>query len=397
MAVRSRRTAHAAEMWPGFVDALTTLLLVIIFLLVAFVLAQHFLSLIVAGQNEALDRLSREVDALAEQLALERKTGEELRLDVEQLSLELQSSLAVRDGLSARLAEATAELEAERVTTQTQSGEIAELRASLAAERERAGALATRLGAEQDHVAAAERDIAARDQHIETLQQSLSARAAELEKEQKLSEKSRGRVDLLNRQILALRQQLAGIAKALDAAEEKAAAQKVAIAGLGKRLNTALASKVAELERYRSEFFGRLRDVLGERGDIRIQGDRFVFQSEVLFTTGSADIGARGREELTTLAGALLDIAKAVPNDLPWILRVDGHTDKAPINTAKFPSNWELSAARALSVVHFLVQQGVPAHRLASAGFGEFQPLDPDPSAQAYQRNRRIELKLTTR
>ena len=384
-------------MWPGFVDALTTLLLVIIFLLVAFVLAQHFLSLIVAGQDEALDQLSEEVEALADQLALEKQTSDSLRLNLDQLTAELASSLDARDGLAASLAEVSAELTVEKGTVAAQGDEIADLRASLLAERERANELAARLGAEEQRVAAAERKIAARDRRISVLGESLSARAADLEKERRLSEKSRNRVDLLNRQILALRQQLAGIAKALDAAEDKAAAQKIAIADLGKRLNVALASKVAELERYRSEFFGRLRDVLGQRIDIRVQGDRFVFQSEVLFATGSAEISTRGRTELTALAAALLDIAKAVPDDLPWILRVDGHTDKVPINTARFPSNWELSAARALSVVHFLAQQGVPADRLAATGFGEFQPLDPEISDAAYQRNRRIELKLTTR
>jgi chemotaxis protein MotB len=159
----------------------------------------------------------------------------------------------------------------------------------------------------------------------------------------------------------------------------------------------ALASKVQELARYRSEFFGRLREVLGKRKDVRIVGDRFVFQSEVLFETGSAELGGAGQQQLGQLARALTEIAARIPKDLPWVLRVDGHTDRIPIHTPEFRSNWELSTARAISVVRFLIDQGIPADHLAATGFGEHQPLDPGLSEAALRRNRRIELKLTQR
>jgi chemotaxis protein MotB len=194
-----------------------------------------------------------------------------------------------------------------------------------------------------------------------------------------------------------LREQLARLNDILDAADAQNKQQQVQIADLGRRLNIALASKVQELARYRSEFFGRLRQVLGEHPDIQIVGDRFVFQSEVLFETGSAELGEEGRVQMARLARTLLDISKEIPAELDWVLRVDGHTDNRPISTAQFPSNWELSTARAISVVKFLIEQGLPPSRVAATGFGEFQPIDPDDDEIAYRRNRRIELKLTQR
>jgi chemotaxis protein MotB len=219
----------------------------------------------------------------------------------------------------------------------------------------------------------------------------------ELTEEKKLSDTQRMQVELLNQQVLALRQQLAQLATALDASEAKAKEQGVQIADLGKRLNVALANKVAELAGYRSEFFGKLKEVLGERPDIQIVGDRFVFQSEVLFEVGSADIEDAGKQQLAQFAKTLLEIAAKIPPDIDWILRVDGHTDKRPINTYQFHSNWELSSARAIAVVNFLQSQGVPYNRLVAAGFAEFRPLDAADDEIAYRRNRRIELKLDQR
>ncbi len=183
----------------------------------------------------------------------------------------------------------------------------------------------------------------------------------------------------------------------LDASEALSKKQKVQIANLGKRLNAALATKVQELSRYRSEFFGRLREVLGRQPGVRIVGDRFVFQSEVLFASGSAELGKQGTEQLGRLADTLLEISTKIPKDIDWILRIDGHTDKLPIKTAQFPSNWELSSARAISVVKFLKSREIPANRLVAAGFGEHQPLDDRDDEIGYRRNRRIELKLTQR
>lgn len=314
-----RRARRSLDIWPGFVDALATLLMVIIFVLMVFALAQFFLGQALSGRDQALSQLSREMAALADQLALERKESETIRADYSRLTEQLQSSLAERD------------------------------------------LLATRIG--------------------------------ELEE---LSGQSRSEADLLNQQLASLREELARANAALEASEKLTAEQKVQIADLGKRLNVALAGKVEELQRYRSEFFGKLRKVLGDRPGIRIEGDRFVFQSELLFDSGSAELGLEGIEQVRQLAGTLKELGAQIPKDVNWVLRVDGHTDRRPI-AGRYPSNWELSTARAVSVVKTLIANGVPPERLAAAGFGEFQPLDPGQTEAAFSKNRRIELRLDQR
>ena len=255
---------------------------------------------------------------------------------------------------------------------------------------------------------ARDREIAFLEGQLTEMRDELTAKVVELGKqagekgeallaEQKISESARAQVALMNRQLAALRQQLATLEATLRAAEEKAQAQGVQIETLGKRLNAALASKVQELSRYRSEFFGKLREVLGNRPGIRIVGDRFVFQSEVLFDVGSAELGPAGKEQMLSLAKTLLDLSARIPQDIDWVLRVDGHTDKTPIHTARFPSNWELSTARAISVVKFLAEQGLPPVRLVAAGFADNRPIDSGNDEIALRRNRRIELKLTQR
>ena len=195
-----------------------------------------------------------------------------------------------------------------------------------------------------------------------------------------------------------MRKQLAAIEDALAASEATNKESQSKISDLGQRLNVALAQKVQELNRYRSDFFGRLRQILGSRPDIRVVGDRFVFQSSVLFDVGKADISPEGKQSLDSLAAAVLDLEREIPPDIPWILRVDGHTDNQPITgNGQYKSNWELSAARAVAVVQYLVSKGVEPDRLAAAGFGEFQPIDAGTDDAARARNRRIELKLTER
>jgi len=218
----------------------------------------------------------------------------------------------------------------------------------------------------------------------------------ETEKEE-LSTEAQKRVELLNQQILALRQQLADISAALEIAETKAKEQEVQIAELGKRLNTALASKVQELARYRSEFFGRLREILGDREDIQIVGDRFVFRSDVFFDSGSAELGLEGRDQLDVLATTLILLLPEIPPEIDWVLRIDGHTDDRPISSPQFPSNWELSTARAVAVVKYLASRGIPADRLAAAGFGEFRPIDTSGTEDGRRKNRRIEIKMDQR
>ena len=446
MATRSRRVQRTSEIWPGFVDALSTLLMVIIFLLVVYMLAQYFLTVALSGRDEALERLNLQVSELAELLSLEQKTTAELRLGLEQLTTErdaldlrleeatarVASVEADAEALRAALAEAEETIQADRETLKLTLAELASLRQDIAALRalradlegqvrllataldksnqrlakleaetgalrDRTKELEARLSGEAERTALVQQEVEEREIRLNELRLALKQSDEDLAKEHKLTAAARARIDLLNQQILALRQQLERIGKALEVAEKQASEQKVVIADLGRRLNVALASKVEELQRYRSEFFGRLREVLGNRPGIRIEGDRFVFQSEVLFPSGSAKLEQRGKVQMAHLAATLLDIARLIPDDLKWILRVDGHTDTVPIRTPQFASNWELSTARAISVVRFLIESGVPPERLAATGFGEFQPSDRRGDEIAFRRNRRIELKLTTR
>ena len=346
MALPSRRQRRLGiDIWPGFVDALSQLLIIIIFVVLIFTAAQFYLTTALHGSESKLKQLNQQIAELADKLSMIEKDRDAEIGKERDLGKQLAESIAARDKMQADIADLTARIEESRSTTRN------ELEDKDLVMRQKDAALK----AQQDLVA------------------------------------------LLNQQIAALREQLSRISQALDLSEQKAKDQDVQIADLGKRLNAALASKVQELASYRSEFFGRLREILGDRPDIRIVGDRFVFQSEVLFTPGNADLGADARHELDLLAGALRAIAPRIPTEIPWVLRVDGHTDKRPISTAQFPSNWELSTARATAVVKYLIEQGIPADRLAAAGFGEFQPIDAGSSDEAYRKNRRIEFKLTER
>jgi len=497
-----RPRAINANYWPGFVDALTTLLLVIIFLLVVFVLAQVVLSQAISGKDAALERLNQQVRELAELLDLERKASEELRGNAAQLSAALAESNRARDELTLLLEQMTAraaalearadkaeqalrdadakvavgretlevqlrqleslrrdiaalrqlraELETEiaGLTTALEEGrtrtanldkeleqqrqrvidlreqnqalakdlEKAESRvvvlsgsrdelaaerdaaqAQLGALRDRSKELEARLASEQERTLLAQKEIGAKDLRLAELLASHAAAEETIEQERALSAERRSQIALLNLQISRLREELQRLSALLDAAEEKDQKSQAVIKDLGQRLNRALAAKVEELSRYRSEFFGRLKEVLGERSDIAVVGDRFVFQSEVLFETGSDELGADGQHQLQQLAQTLNEIAAKIPPEINWVLRVDGHTDTRPIHTPRFPSNWELSTARAISVVRFLIGQGVPPGRLAATGFGEFQPLDGRADEVSFRRNRRIELKLTER
>jgi len=392
-----RRFDRNPNIWPGFVDGLATLLMVIIFLLLVFVLAQFFLNEALSGRDQALEKLKGQVTELSELLALERAESADLRLNVSQLSEELQASVAQRDDLqnaleSLQLRTDTAEDEANRLNK-----ELEDAFKTILADKDTIETQVNKLAALAQQIESLQALKADLESEISQMAGQLDEKEEALLAEKELSESARAQVALLNQQMRALREQIAGLAKALEASEDLASQQKVQIAALGKRLNAALASKVQELSRYRSEFFGRLREVLGNQPGIRIVGDRFVFQSEVLFASGSADIGESGKVQLKQLADTLIELIGRIPNDIDWVLRVDGHTDKRPINTAKFPSNWELSTARAISVVKFLIEQGIPTEHLAATGFGEYQPIDPRDDEIAYRRNRRIEFKLTQR
>ncbi len=462
---RSRRRGASEELnpWPGYVDALSTLLMVIIFVLLVFVLAQAFLSVALTGRDRALDRLNRQVAELSDMLSLERSRVGELQLSSASLGRDLQAAntardqlvrdvaglradgakaqaerdalRAERDRLSARLADA--ELQAQSAlarNTQLQNriaetagrtdaagqetaavaGQLADMRRQLAQARSdldstvkadratiearvadiaRLNAQLTTLTALRDELEKQVKDAAARATTDEQRRQALTAQLAEAGK---LGDAARAQIALLNQQMAALREQMQQVAAALDLAEAAGRDDKAQIANLSTRLNTALASKVEELQRYRSEFFGKLREVLQNRQDVQIVGDRFVFQSEVLFPAGSAEMSGSGQEQITKLAATLKQIAAEIPADVNWLLRVDGHADKQPRRSGD-AGNWELSAQRAINVVKLLVEDGIPANRLAATGFGEYQPLDPGDTAAAFARNRRIELRLTDR
>ncbi|MEQ1647120.1 MAG: peptidoglycan -binding protein [Hyphomicrobiaceae bacterium] len=338
---RGRRRETYGEFWPAYVDVLSTLLMVLTLLLSIFMLAQYFVSQEASGKDTALKRLTRQISELTSLLSLEKGKSK------------------------------------------TSADDLATLQASLASMR----AETERLGATAGAGDAKAREAEAR----------IAALSSDLEKNSALSAEAQSKVDILNQQLLALRRQMAAISEALAAAEAKDKDSQVRISDLGARLNVVLAKQVQELQRYRSDFFGRLRELLRDRKDIRVVGDRFVFQSEVLFPSGQALMTPEGLAAIDQLAAAIVELEREIPKEIDWALQVDGHTDQRPIASAQFPSNWELSNARAISVVKYLIARGVPPKRLVAAGYGEFQPLEEGASDDVLRRNRRIELKLTNR
>jgi len=338
---RARRGRFQTNYWPGFVDMLATLLLVVTFLMVLFMLANFIITQVASGKDTMLSKLNRQLAELTELLALERSKKESVQDSLALLQATLSDKEKENQRLSGLLGTASG---------QTQGAEG------------RARALTT-----------------------------------SLDEQKKITNEALAKVELLNQQLAALRTQLAALEEALEASEAKDKESQAKIADLGQRLNVALAKKVQELARYRSDFFGKLKEALGNRPDFQVVGDRFVFPSDVLFDTGSAELRPEATFQLDKLGAALRELETKIPPDIAWVMRIDGHTDIRPINSFEFPSNWELSAARAISVVRYLMQQGVPANRLAATGFGEFQPIAGGGSEEALARNRRIELKLTER
>jgi chemotaxis protein MotB len=338
---RARRRQYTANYWPGFVDMLSTLLLVVIFLMAMFMVTNYIITQAASGKDTMLSRLNRQLSELTELLALERSKKE-----------------GAEDNLAA--------LQATLLDTEAENKRLTGLLGTAGSETESAEDRAAALG-------------------------------NKLDDQRKITNDALAKVELLNQQLAALRLQLAALNEALEASEAKDKEAQAKIADLGQRLNVALAKKVKELNEIRSDFFGKLRAALGARQDFKIVGDRFVFPSDVLFDPGSADLKIGATFQLDKLVEALKEIEGNIPPDINWVMRVDGHTDINPIATPEFPSNWELSSARAISVVRYLMSQGISPKNLVAAGFGEFQPIDPGDSPEALARNRRIELKLTER
>lgn len=336
-----RGNGEYAEFWPGYVDVLSTLLLVVTFLMSVFMIAQFHVSQELGGKDTALRRLTRQISELTNLLSLEKDKGRKAEDDL----AELQAALA-----------------------------------TLKSENEKLTGAGAGIG---DKLSAADIKIMGLN--------------AEVTKEKDISAEALSKVEILNQQLLQLNRQLAALKEALDASEAKNKDSQVVIKDMGAKLNAALAQQVQELRRYRSDFFGRLRTALADRKDIRVVGDRFVFQSEVLFPSGQATMSPDGLATIDKVASALVELERTIPNEVDWVMQVDGHTDNRPIASTQYPSNWELSTARASSVVKYLIAKGVPARRLVAAGYGEFAPLDEGPGEEALRRNRRIELKLTNR
>jgi chemotaxis protein MotB len=424
MAIATRNSRRSSiDIWPGFVDALAQLLMVIIFILLVFTAGQFYLSEALSGRDQALQRLQQQVNELGDLLAMERRAGEDLRARAADLSAQLAGAQTERDRLTGQLRDADAIVSADKEKIELQLREIESLRRDLdalksvradleakvaalaqqqapkelGALRDRTKELEARLAAEQERTSLAQKEIDARDVRLRDVGSRADRAEQGLAVEKDISRNALARVDQLNTQLAAMREQLARITAALDVSDAKVKEQQGQIVELGKRLNLALVNKVEELARYRSEFFGRLREILGDRPDIRVVGDRFVFQSEVLFAPGSAELSDDAKKQLAPVIATLKEVSAKIPPDISWMLRVDGHTDRRPISNPQFPSNWELSTARAISVVRFALDQGIPASRVSAAGFADKQPIDPRSAEDAYRRNRRIELKLTER
>ncbi|PPR16957.1 MAG: hypothetical protein CFH33_00333 [Alphaproteobacteria bacterium MarineAlpha9_Bin3] len=376
--IRSRsRTRRSADIWPGFVDAISTLLLVLIFLLTIFISSEFLLSKLLSNKDDALEGLNIQINQLSELLSLEKKENRNLANTISRLNEKLNNSGLASDLLSMEFSD-----------LKNKNMELNRLINSLKESNSVIKKDNIKLETQNDTLETELKEL------IITLR-ATSVKLQTAEEEIKLSEAAKNQVDLLNMQIVELRDQLNIIQNLLDINSEEIKNKDLQIIELGKKLNTALAVKVGELNQYKSEFFGRLRAILGNREDILIVGDRFIFQSEVLFESGSAEVGAEGLIQLRNLSRILLDITKDIPKDIPWVLQIQGHTDQNPINTPLYPSNWELSAARAISVGRVLINSGVNSDKISVAGFAEFQPLELGSDSASLRKNRRIEIKLT--
>ncbi|MCP4077297.1 MAG: OmpA family protein [Gammaproteobacteria bacterium] len=434
-----RRVATAVNVWPGYVDALSALLMLIIFMLLIFTLAQVFLAQTVFNKDAELDQLNAKLADISNALQVQQNTNRTLSKKLNVLRNQYNQGVLFQSALKEQIAELETTIKADRQTISLQLGEMAQLQhdiialrqvranlesdvanlasllqnrdqniellkndlsnrlAQLGMMRDNTKSLQAKLADQQNMTMLAQQDITKKEFRIQDLVAIVDQAEQALKDEKKLSASAYANVQQLSQQIDTLKNQLDSISRALQLEEQKTSDQNTQLADLGQRLNTLLAERVNELEQYRSEFFGRLRQVLIKNQNIRIEGDRFLLPSELFFASGSAILGQQGKHELRKLAQILNEITIAIPDDINWILRIDGHTDQVPINTQRFPSNWELSTARAVSVVRYLAEQGIKPKRMTAAGFGEFHPVDPGHTTEAYQRNRRIELKLTKR
>ncbi len=424
MISKTRRISNPITAWPGYVDVLSALLMVVIFVLMIFVLAQFLLSELLYGQKNELALLHDQVTELAELLGLEKEKSGQLNTQVSRLSDAITGLSEDKEVLMSQVAEYSDQSKKDATHIKQQmlnigslnediqaltrvkdelEQKVADLGLSLSDKdyqvsvlRDRSKALIARLADNEEMTVLAQEKIEKQDIRIQALAVVLESQKEAIAREKQLSASASAEVSLLSDQITKLQDQLRMISDALAITKTQAQKKDEKITELGKQLNIALARKVSELEKYRSEFFGQLQKIIGENPAIEIQGDRFVLQAGLLFESGAAHLGKQGRNHLTTMANTLLDISEKIPDEINWILRIDGHTDRVPIKNEEFASNWELSAARAVSVVRFLSQKGIPQKRMAAAGFSKYHPIDSEDTPAAYRKNRRIEIKLTS-
>lgn len=420
-----RKAGQSVSVWPGYVDALSALLMVVIFVLMIFAVVHFLLSEILSGQESELDVLHKRLAELSELLGLEQKKNTAWANEVTLLTGRVNNLIERRHELNQRISDLNHQTEVDSTKLKEQLNLIASLQedidalqrlrtdleqrvgnlaAALEAKdteigtlRDRSMALEARLSDQKERTLLAQKDIEQKDIRIQALSALVGDQKQALEEERRLSADARAQLALLNREMANLRRQLEEIGRALETAEADKLAREAEVKELGKRLNIELARRVNKLEQYRSEFFGRLREILGDSPYVRIEGDRFVLQAELLFESASAELGDNGKGHLMKMAPTLARLSKTIPGDINWILRVDGHTDRVPIHNERFASNWELSTARAVAVVRFLADQGIPDNRMVAAGFSKFHPIDPADTSEAYRKNRRIEIKLTSR
>ncbi len=425
MAYGSRHTQQSINIWPGYVDVLSALLMVLIFVLLIFTFSQFILSGILSGQSTELESLHERIAAISLQLGLAKKKNRELNTSISILSSRIDGLTVDKIDLEGEVGSLSRKNQKDQAYIAVQLKNIASLQqdinalrtlreelemeiqavvASLESEkkvvlafRDRTKALQAQLADEEEKTLLAQKDIDQRDIRIEALSALIGEQQQALEEQVQLSADSRAEMALLHQQITILQSQLEEISQALVHAETEKSDQAKEIEDLGERLNIELARRVSDLEQYRSDFFGRLRQILGDNPFVKIEGDRFVFQAEFLFPSASADLGEGGKEQLSQITSILKELTTLIPEDINWIIRIDGHTDRQPIRSPYFASNWELSTARAVSVVRFFAEQGIPENRMAATGFSKFHPIDPADTPEAYRKNRRIEIKLTSR
>ena len=425
MAGNSRYSEQTTSIWPGYVDVLSALLMVVIFVLLIFTFSQFILSHIITDQSSELEDLNKQLSQISELLGLEQEHNSRLALKISTLSGQIEDLTLERselhdevEDLKSRriedrenlemhlrnIASLQQDIQALQTVRRELEEKIAEASARLGLEqrlssshRDRSKALETRLAEEKDKTFLAQKEIEQRDIRIQALSALIGEQQDSLDSQKQMTANARAEIALLNSKINQLSSQLSEIKNALSQSEELRSVQELEIRNLGEQLNIELARRVNDLERYRSDFFGRLREILGDNAGISIEGDRFLLQAELLFASGTAQLGSSGKLQLQELAKLIISLIPMIPEDLSWILRIDGHTDRLPIRSTRFASNWELSMARAVSVVRYLASQGVPENRMAATGFSKFHPLDNGDTPEAYRKNRRIEIKLTAR